>query len=428
MMFTSTLVWGVAVVSAGFSSKTTTLAFIQNDNNYRLCAQMAVTEDRTRRIEGFGSPLVSSPFSPSSSASMLLANTDQAEEDNTDPDLFDYFDPLLSPHAYPSGVLPDKKPTFKSNDEIQKQQQQSSPQKVDGGSKGGFGIRLPIKEQNDEQNPSSSTKGADDQQQPQESYEDAFGIRLPGTEQNNEQKSSSSTKGDFGFKIRTNPTTSSPTMEEKDVEIEEDLFEYFDPLLSPHEYPDGIKPKKESISSVTAPPALEVVGNDKESSGNSGMANLNSNGKKKKVGVLLMDHGSKKEKSNARLEAMAKLYQMTLDTDEDEEDDGTPTIIVRAAHMEIALPSIPDALEELKDLGVDEIICHPFFLSADGRHVSQDIPEIIGNAIEELWGESTGATQIPIVTTAPVGSNTQLMLGAIHSLVRENSQYVKTTL
>ena len=75
-----------------------------------------------------------------------------------------------------------------------------------------------------------------------------------------------------------------------------------------------------------------------------------------------------------------------------------------------------------------QIICHPFFLSADGRHVKEDIPEIIGEAIDDLWGEASGATPIPIVTTAPVGSNTQLMLGAIHSLVRENSQFMKTTL
>ena len=141
-----------------------------------------------------------------------------------------------------------------------------------------------------------------------------------------------------------------------------------------------------------------------------------------------MDHGSRKEKSNARLQAMAELYQLTLGTDEDDEVENTPTIMVRAAHMEIATPSIPDGLKDLKDQGVDEIICHPFFLSANGRHVKEDIPEIIGNAIEDLWGESSGATPIPIVTTAPVGSNTQLMLGAIHSLVRENSQYLKTSL
>jgi len=141
-----------------------------------------------------------------------------------------------------------------------------------------------------------------------------------------------------------------------------------------------------------------------------------------------MDHGSKKEKSNARLQAMAKLYQMTMFTDEDEEDDATPTVVVRASHMEIAEPSIYDGLKDLKENGVDEIVCHPFFLSANGRHVKEDIPQLIGEAVEELWGENSGAAPIPVVTTAPVGSNTQLMLGAIHSLVRENSQYLKSSL
>ena len=66
----------------------------------------------------------------------------------------------------------------------------------------------------------------------------------------------------------------------------------------------------------------------------------------------------------------------------------------------------------------DEIICHPYFLSP-GRHVREDIPEIIEEAIASLQIE------IPVITTDPLGSNTQLMLGAIHSLVRENSQVLK---
>lgn len=260
-----------------------------------------------------------------------------------------------------------------------------------------------------------------------------FGFQLLTTEQKQESSSpSSSSKRELGFKFRPNPTTSSPTNEEEKVEEKEeegDLFDYFDPLMSPHAYPDGIKSKQVSMSSTTTtPPPLEIVDDEKHSTSSSSTNSPSSN-RKKKVGVLLMDHGSRKEKSNARLQAMAKLYQLTLGgVDDDDEDDKTPTIIVRAAHMEIATPSIHDGLKALKDFGVDEIICHPFFLSADGRHVKEDIPQIIGEATEALWGEHTDATAIPIVTTAPVGSNTQLMLGAIHSLVRENSQYLKTTL
>lgn len=414
MMFKVNLFWCVAVISAGFSfQRTATLALVQNGRNYRLSEQTGVTEERKRRTMAFETPVVTSSFSPSSKSSLMLADTNQAESD-ADPDLFEYFDPLLSPHAYPSGISPEKKPAVKSNDEIEQQVQGSSQQKEDRGSKGSFGIRLPIREQNDEEK---------SQQKEGPGSKGEFGFDFSTPEQKVEEKSSSSTRKDVGFKIRPNPTTSIPTTEETDDEKEVNLFEYFDPLRSPHEYPDGIKP----TSPVTAPSALEVVGDDKESSGSSGATNSNSNGKKKKIGVLLMDHGSKKEKSNARLQRMAELYQLTLGTDEDEEDDTTPTMIVRAAHMEIAEPSIPQQLKVLKDLGVDEIICHPFFLSP-GRHVKEDIPEIIGGAIEDLWGENSGATPIPVVTTAPVGSNTQLMLGAIHSLVRENSQYLKTTI
>jgi sirohydrochlorin ferrochelatase len=68
---------------------------------------------------------------------------------------------------------------------------------------------------------------------------------------------------------------------------------------------------------------------------------------------------------------------------------------------------------------IDEIICHPYFLSP-GRHVREDIPQIIEEAIASLQIE------IPVITTDPLGSNTQLMLGAIHSLVRENSQVLKS--
>lgn len=393
-----TLILGVAISSVAFSSRTKTLALVQNGVNHHhgQFAKHSVTGTRMRQINAFETNILSSSFSSSysyyfSTSSSLLANTNQDED--VDPDLFDFFDPLLSPHAYPSGVSPEKKPSLKSNDEIQEHRQRSFQQNEDRGLKKEFGIRLPNVEQNE----------------------------------NNKKPSSSSTKGELGFKIQINAATSSSTMEEKKDEKEVDLFDYFDPLRSPHDYPDGIKLKTESTMSETAPPSLEVVGDNEEVTGSSVLTNPNNTGKKKKVGILLMDHGSKKKKSNARLQAMAELYQMTLGFDEDEEDNSTTTIFVRAAHMEIVTPSIPDGLKELKDLGVDEIICHPFFLSP-GRHVKEDIPEIIENAIEELWGESTGAKPIPIVTTAPVGSNTQLMLGAIHSLVLENSQYLKTSL
>jgi sirohydrochlorin ferrochelatase len=89
--------------------------------------------------------------------------------------------------------------------------------------------------------------------------------------------------------------------------------------------------------------------------------------------------------------------------------------------MEIATPSIPQGLEWLVSQQVDEIICHPYFLSP-GRHVTQDIPQIVQQAIQDL---QIDPMSIPVRTTEPVGSNTLLMMGAIHALVKEHSQVLR---
>ncbi|KAL3941266.1 MAG: hypothetical protein SGBAC_004356 [Bacillariaceae sp.] len=181
----------------------------------------------------------------------------------------------------------------------------------------------------------------------------------------------------------------------------------FDPLLSPHAYPNGIDagPSTEFTNVPSPPSPLEVV----PASSQSG-----SSGAKRKLGVLLMDHGSRNAASNTRLEKMAELYQLTSNYDQD--DNGG--IVVEAAHMEIASPSIAEGLKKLLDQGVDEIVCHPYFLSP-GRHVTEDIPELLEAAKNEL------KIDIPIVCTKPVGANTQLMIGAIHALVQENSSILR---
>jgi hypothetical protein len=231
---------------------------------------------------------------------------------------------------------------------------------------------------------------------------------------------------------------------------EPDLFEYFDPLLSPHAYPDGISPENKPVETK------QVQNKDKESSKSSFGFSLNSSsdlepvslpttGQKgtetidtddvfdprisphaytngtpnkvfgfeteevpiKKVGVLLVDHGSRNSASNERLKKLARVYQDSLN------DANT---IVRHAHMEIAQPSVPEALSALLEEGVVEIVCHPYFLSP-GRHVKEDIPEIVRGAIESL--EIT----IPVVTTEPVGSQTDIMIRAIHASVKKTSVF-----
>lgn len=115
----------------------------------------------------------------------------------------------------------------------------------------------------------------------------------------------------------------------------------FDPLLSPHAYPNGIDagPSTEFTNVPSPPSPLEVVPPSSQSG---------SSGAKRKVGVLLMDHGSRNAASNTRLEKMAELYQLTSNYDQD--DNGG--IVVEAAHMEIASPSIAEGLKKLLDQGV----------------------------------------------------------------------------
>ena len=67
----------------------------------------------------------------------------------------------------------------------------------------------------------------------------------------------------------------------------------------------------------------------------------------------------------------------------------------------------------------DEIICHPYFLSPDGRHVSEDIPEIVNGAIESL------NIEVPVVTTEPVGANMKFMVKVVQSICEKNSQVLR---
>jgi CbiX len=181
-----------------------------------------------------------------------------------------------------------------------------------------------------------------------------------------------------------------------DYEEEEvDILDVFDPTLSPHAYPNGIP------SIVSKKKAVQKV-----------------------VGILLIDHGSKNEAANQRLHDLAQLYQEFFAQQPQQSSSTKTKVIVKAAHMEIASPSIPEVLESFLNGGgpgqqqVDEIICHPYFLSP-GRHATQDIPQIIQSAKDQL------GISIPVITTSPVGAMTDLMITAIHSVVTQSSNLLQ---
>lgn len=86
------------------------------------------------------------------------------------------------------------------------------------------------------------------------------------------------------------------------------------------------------------------------------------------LGLLLIDHGSRRAESNQQLEDMAIRVRRLR-----------PDAVVAAAHMEIAMPDLATAFAALVELGAKRIVILPYFLS-DGRHLTQDIPALVANA------------------------------------------------
>lgn len=85
--------------------------------------------------------------------------------------------------------------------------------------------------------------------------------------------------------------------------------------------------------------------------------------------VLLVAHGSRVPESNSEIEALATRLAGTL----------APDTAVAHAFLELAPPSIPDAIDGLVRDGARRIVLIPYFLSA-GRHVAEDIPAIVADA------------------------------------------------
>ena len=85
-------------------------------------------------------------------------------------------------------------------------------------------------------------------------------------------------------------------------------------------------------------------------------------------GILLVDHGSRRDDANARLEEVAAGLALRC-----------PNTIVEFAHMELTEPSLSSAFARAISRGATEIIVHPFFLSP-GRHVTEDLPRLCRQA------------------------------------------------
>lgn len=92
------------------------------------------------------------------------------------------------------------------------------------------------------------------------------------------------------------------------------------------------------------------------------------------LGVVLVDHGSRRAESNEQLfELVARLqHRSGLE-------------IVEPAHLELVEPSIATAIRRAVQRGARRIVVCPFFL-LPGRHWYEDIPQMAQKAADECGG------------------------------------------
>ena len=107
------------------------------------------------------------------------------------------------------------------------------------------------------------------------------------------------------------------------------------------------------------------------------------------TGIILIDHGSKREAANAQLHDVVRLFKET-----------SGAHIVEPAHMELAEPSLMDAYAACVDQGAMEIVIHPYFLGP-GRHSTSDIPQLAEEAASIY-------PLIPYRLTAPLGLDARI--------------------
>jgi sirohydrochlorin ferrochelatase len=81
--------------------------------------------------------------------------------------------------------------------------------------------------------------------------------------------------------------------------------------------------------------------------------------------LLLVDHGSRRPEAHAHLAELAARVEALA-----------PGWRARVAHMEIATPSIEEALAECAQQGAEEVVVLPLFLTP-GRHLAADVPDLV---------------------------------------------------
>lgn len=108
-----------------------------------------------------------------------------------------------------------------------------------------------------------------------------------------------------------------------------------------------------------------------------------------KVGIILVDHGSKHSEANDMLVEVVQLARERLGR------------IVEPAHMELAEPTVAQAFAACARQGARYVVVHPYFL-APGRHSTVDIPRLAAEAAAKFPG-------ISFAVTDPLGIDSRII-------------------
>jgi sirohydrochlorin ferrochelatase len=105
------------------------------------------------------------------------------------------------------------------------------------------------------------------------------------------------------------------------------------------------------------------------------------------TGLVIVDHGSRRAESNAMHEEFVAAFAAR--------PDARDYVAVRAAHMELATPTVADAIADVVSAGARRVLVMPYFLFA-GNHWERDIPA----QVDEVAHSHPG---VDFLVTAPVG-------------------------
>ena len=102
------------------------------------------------------------------------------------------------------------------------------------------------------------------------------------------------------------------------------------------------------------------------------------------VGVIIVDHGSRRKESNQMFETFVQTFR-----------EHSQYTIVEPAHMELSEPSIETAFGLCVEQGATQIIVCPYFL-LPGKHWDEDIPNLTRKAAKKH-------SHVAFLVSAPIG-------------------------